>query len=231
MNLEEYYQDYWQKRLSQNDSLGPIRDFIPDFLKRFSQYGSILNQVPAGSKLLDLGCGQGKVSALFLRFKGCRVTGLDISQNAVAEAKEKGINATRFDLNSDALPFDNNSFDCVTIIDVLEHVLNPIALLGEARRVLVPGGRLIVSVPNFARWDNRFRMLLGKPQDILHWRGYGDGVEHLHWFTKSKLIDFLQKAGFEKNRFVAVGLPFDFLFGLIGLSNLARILTSVSIKK
>ncbi len=231
MIFKEYYERYWEKRIkTRNRSLPSIRRVIPHFLVKYSQYGTILNQVPANSKLLDIGCGEGNISSLFLERKNCQVTGVDISEKALALAKKRGINTKRWDLNKIPLPFKEKSFETITMIDVLEHAINPLALLREARRLLIPGGRLIVSLPNFARWDNRIRMLLGRPKDILHWEGYDDGLEHLHWFTQKKLAHFLKEAGFKRDRFVPTGLPFGFLFGLFRMPSLARILTVVSKK-
>ena len=86
-------------------------------------------------------------------------------------------------------------------------------------------GSLIILVPNFARVANRLRMLfMGNPVDILHWGGYGDGMEHLHWFTKPKLEFFLKNIGFKTVIFHPVGLPYDFVFGLFGLHNWSRLL-------
>lgn len=231
MNFKEYYEKYWEKRIkTRSRSLPPIRRIIPRFLIKYSQYGTILNQVPANSKLLDIGCGEGNVSALFLIRKNCQVTGIDISEEALRLAKKRGINTKRWDLNEVPLPFRDKSFEAITMIDILEHVIDPRALLSEAKRLLIPSGRLIVSLPNFARWDNRIRMILGRPRDILHWEGYDDGLEHLHWFTKKKLIHFLKEIGFKRNRFVPTGLPFGFFFGLFKTPGLARILTVVSQK-
>lgn len=179
------------------------------------------------SEVLDLGCGAGNVSALY-REKGCRVVGLDISENAIELAKKQGIEAREWDLNKMPLPFREESFDVVILSDVLEHIVAPISLLKEIKRILKRGGKLIISVPNFARLGNRLRMLAGSPRDILHWGGYGDGVEHLHWFTIPKLRYFLKGAKFRNIHLYPVGLPFDFLFGKLRLYSLSRFILVVA---
>jgi len=231
MKFKEYYEKYWNKRIEEEtNSIPAIRSSIPNFLVKYSQYGTILNQVPENSSLLDIGCGQGKVASLFLK-KNCKVTGIDVSVKALAIAVKTGINTKSWDLNDLPLPFDDESFEVITISDVLEHVIDPVALLKDARRLLTSGGKLIISVPNFARWDNRFRMLAGCPKDILHWKDYGDGLEHLHWFTKPKLTSYLQLSGFGSREFIPTGLPFGFIFGKAKMHGLARILTIVSYKE
>ncbi|MCL4382308.1 class I SAM-dependent methyltransferase, partial [Patescibacteria group bacterium] len=145
-------------------------------------------------------------------------------------SRKNGIKVKQWDLNQVPLPFEEASFNVLTLIDVLEHVIDPLALLKEAHRLLAPGGRLIISLPNFARIGNRLRMFIGDPRDILHWEGYGDEIEHLHWFTLPKLRYFLKKANFKKISAQPVGLPFGFIFGLLRLYGLSKILLVVVVK-
>ncbi|MDT8445858.1 MAG: class I SAM-dependent methyltransferase [bacterium] len=224
-DLREYYQDYWKKRLeSDKDRLPPIREGLPASLIPFSQYGSVLSRIPEGAKMVDFGCGDGHVASLYKAVKNCDLSGLEMSSQAAELACQKGIKAQQWDLNQTPYPLEDASFEVVSAVDVIEHLINPFSLLREAFRVLQPGGKLVIQVPNFARLDNRWRMLFqGDPLDILHWGGYGDGIEHLHWFTKPKLGKFMVEAGFEKVSFKPVGIP-SFLFGMVGLHNLSRLL-------
>jgi len=226
MKTKNYYEKYWQKR--KKETKEPIRSIIPSFLRQFSQYGAIANQIPSGSKILDLGCGDGNVSQLFLE-KG-KVVGIDISKEALKKAERRGIKTKLHDLNRLPLPFGDKSFDVVVLTDTLEHLFDPLGVLKEVFRILTVGGRVIITVPNFARLGNRLRMLWGDPIDILHWEKYGDGKEHFHWFTKGKIEHFLKLTGFKKIKFVPTGLPFGFIFGQIGLPGLAKMLTVVGKK-
>lgn len=221
MEFKNYYQQYWQKRKAGQNQ--PIDPRIPSFLRKYSQYGAILNQIKDNSRILDIGCGDGNVSQLYLS-KG-KVLGLDISEKALEIAKKRGLATKFWDLNQLPLPFNKESFEAVILTDVLEHVLDPLALLKEALRLLTKNGQLLVTVPNFARWQNRCRMLWGDPIDILHFEKYGDELEHLHWFTTGKLKHLLKEAGFKKIKFVSTGLPAGFLFGLFGYPGLAKMLT------
>lgn len=224
--MKEYYESYWKKRLDSEDvGLSPIRQGIPRFLIKYSQYGSCLNLLLGGAKILDVGCGEGNVSELYIKKKNNIVFGIEISETAGILAKERGVKVIKWDLNDTPYPFESGTFEVVTITDVLEHVINPINLLTEARRILRPEGKIIVQVPNFSRLGNRIRMLFaGDPRDKLHWGGYGDGMEHLHWFTQPKLREFLVQTGFSDIIFHAVGLPFGFIFGLLRCHNLAELL-------
>lgn len=175
--------------------------------------------------MLDIGCGEGNVSELYINKKNNIVFGLEVSETAAVLSVKKGVKVIRWDINDIPFPFKDKGFEAVTMTDVLEHVINPISLLQEAKRILKPDGKLVVLVPNFAYFRNRVRMLLTcVPRDKLHWEGYGDGMEHLHWFTKPKLKEFLLQTGFLNIKFYPIGLPFGFIFGLLGCHNMAELL-------
>jgi ubiquinone/menaquinone biosynthesis C-methylase UbiE len=100
-------------------------------------------------RVLDVGCGAGYGTAE-LALTAREVTGLDVSAEAVAYAHEHyGRENVRFEVGSaTALPFEDASFDLVVAFEVIEHLENWAELLTEARRVLAPGGQLVVSTPN-----------------------------------------------------------------------------------
>lgn len=221
IKLANYYQKYWEKRKENVGS--PIASIVPIFLHRYTQYGAIAFQIRKDSRILDIGCGDGNVSQLYLP-KG-KVTGLDISPLALKLAAQKGIKTVLHDLNILPLPFSANSFDVIILTDVLEHVLDPLGLLKDLNRILSPRGQVIITVPNFARLENRIRMIWGDPIDILHWEKYGDELEHLHWFTTGKIIHLLKIAGFRNIRFIPTGLPTGFIYGLLRLPGLAKMLS------
>lgn len=223
--LNGYYESYWKKR--KKNAIFPIRPGIPFFLRKYSSYGAILDNILPG-KTLDMGCGDGNVSKLYLSKSA--VYGIDISKSALKYAKNNGIKAKYCDLNNNKIPFPSGFFDNVIMTDVIEHLIDPLGLLIEAKRVLKKGGKLIITVPNFARLNNRLRMIKGDPTDLLHWEKFGDELEHLHWFTKPKLQYIAGKIGLKVDRFVPTGLPFSFIFGLLGLPGLGRNLTVVLVK-
>jgi malonyl-CoA O-methyltransferase len=101
----------------------------------------------SGLKVLDLGCGTGR-HALWLAAAGGRVTAVDFSEGMLAEARRKpGAESVRFlvhDLHQ-PLPFEAKAFDRIVSGLVLEHLSDLRAVFAEARRVLEPGGRAVVS--------------------------------------------------------------------------------------
>jgi len=109
--------------------LGQLHDkFV--FERRINILASrIAELLPKGSNVLDIGCGDGQIDQLIMQKK----TGLSISGTDVLVRQKTHIPVTPFDGNR--LPFDDNSFDAVTFVDVLHHTGDPRILLREARRV------------------------------------------------------------------------------------------------
>jgi SAM-dependent methyltransferase len=118
--------------------------------------------VGTGGQVLDLGCRFGALTRAYL--DGNEVVGVDVDREALAEARSLGIDTVWADV-ADALPFDEESFDVVVLGELLEHLPLPRRTVGEARRVLRRGGRLVGSVPNAYRLKARLRFLLGAAPD------------------------------------------------------------------
>ena len=115
-----------------------------------------------GEHFLDVGCGDGSFSLLLKdALKAKEVIGIEISPKAIDVLKEKGIKAYQLDIDEQAFPFTNDSFDVVYCGEIIEHLFNPDHLLDEAYRILKPGGKCMITTPNLAGWSNRLSLLLG----------------------------------------------------------------------
>ena len=119
----------------------------------------IAGLVPAGSRVLDLGCGDGELLAHLVREKGCSGYGIEIDDAKLRAALARGIDVLQFNLDEGLTVFDDASFDVVLQLDTLQHLRNAEQMLLETARV----GRLgIVSFPNFAHWPNRLSVARGR---------------------------------------------------------------------
>jgi|Deesub1362A_J573_1020465.scaffolds.fasta_scaffold02590_7 methionine biosynthesis protein MetW len=138
-------------------------------------------------RILDLGCGTGLNSTALCR-QGHRVVGVDISREAMVQYCRRGFTGLVMDLEQ-GLAFTSQSFDLVFCSEVLEHLVSPGDLLREVFRVLRPGGRLVLSVPNSAFWIYRLAALAGRTlSEVQH-------PMHLRFFSLRGLVGLLRQAG------------------------------------
>ncbi len=147
-----------------------------------------------GKSVLDVGCARGNLGRL-LKSKGAScVTGTDISDNALLEAKKVLDETYSFDLEEE-WPADlkAKNFDLIVMAEVLEHVFDPVKVLKKARGLLKEGGFVIITTPNFMTWTNRIKFIFGdfRYQD----QGMFD-FGHIRWFTYSYLKGVLADSGF-----------------------------------
>jgi len=119
----------------------------------------IAGLVPAGSSVLDLGCGTGELLAHLIRHKGCRGYGIELADANVLACERRGVNVIQLNLEEGLAMFGDASFDVVLQLDTMQHLRNTEKMLRETARV----GRIgIVSFPNFAHWPNRLRVATGR---------------------------------------------------------------------
>ena len=120
---------------------------------------SIARLVPVGSRVLDLGCGDGALLAHLQQTRGCSGYGIEIADANVLACVRRGVNVIQLNLDEGLALFDDASFDVVLQIDTLQHLRNAEVMLRETVRV----GRIgIVAFPNFAHWPNRLSVLKGR---------------------------------------------------------------------
>jgi methionine biosynthesis protein MetW len=120
---------------------------------------AIARLVPAGARVLDLGCGDGGLLAYLRDERGCTGYGIEIDDANVLACVRKGVNVIQLNLDEGLATFDDASFDVVLQIDTLQHLRNAEVMLRETARV----GRIgIVAFPNFGHWPNRLSVLGGR---------------------------------------------------------------------
>lgn len=141
-------------------------------------------RVRPGGRLLEVGCGTGELLD-GARGLGWTVTGVDFDPAAVAVARRRGLDVREGDLAAQRFP--DGAFDAVAMFHVFEHVPDPPALLAECRRILAPGGRLVVATPNPR---SRGRRRFGEA-----WMGL-DPPRHLHLYPPGVLRREAERAGF-----------------------------------
>lgn len=138
-------------------------------------------QLPAGARILDAGCGSGR-NMVDLARRGT-VTGVELSDTSVSLARARDVGEVVAGSLLE-MPFADDSFDLAVTLDVIEHLDDDLAALGELRRVVVPGGWLLVTVPAY-QWL---------------WSGH-DVINHHHRrYTRRSLRVVAEKAGWRQVR-------------------------------
>ena len=120
---------------------------------------TIARLVPMGSRVLDLGCGDGAMLAYLKEVRRCTGYGIEIDDANVLACAQRGVNVIQLNLDEGLSLFDDATFDVVLQIDTLQHLRNAEVMLRETVRV----GRIgVLAFPNFAHWPNRLSVLRGR---------------------------------------------------------------------
>jgi methionine biosynthesis protein MetW len=176
VDFEAFYDAYWQQ---QGDQFDRRRQSL---LTRYIQ---------TGDRVLQVDCGPGVLAARMIEL-GAQVIGVDLSAEAVRRAQARGVSASQVNLDRQPLPFAGASFDIVVSDSQIEHRVDYERYLDECARVLRPGGRLVLCVPNTAHWRVRWWLLRGHFPYVEHtptdWL-------HLRFFTLPDLRRLLQARG------------------------------------
>lgn len=142
--------------------------------------------VPTTRKVLDVGCGRGVLLQEFRR-RGWEIQGTELSEQAASYARQTL--KIPVEIGSlETIHFPANHFDAIVLWHVLEHVIDPRALLAQINRILKPGGVLLVSVPNFASFEARVCKDKWFHLDV---------PRHITHFSDATLQEVLTEKGFE----------------------------------
>jgi methionine biosynthesis protein MetW len=167
--IQKFQNKGWEKQCPAGFSKKTVLDLIND------------------DSILDIGCGDGLLlKEISRKNPAAKLTGLDISPRAIEIARSRGLECRLFDITQ-RLPFDDNSFDAVLLLDILEHLFEPEEVLKEACRVTRK--HIYISVPNFISLPARLQMLFGHvPENNSPRKG------HVYWMTYGVLKQLINRA-------------------------------------
>jgi len=161
---------------------------------RFDRNRLFVEEARKYANVLELGCSNGFLSKLIVA-GGARVVGVEIDQEAAAQARKFCEQVLTLDLNRPGWTknFDRR-FDLATYGDVLEHLLDPVATLAETKDILNSGGRVLICLPNIAHWTVRAKLALG----IFEYQSTGLlDYTHLRLFTVRSARQMIQESGYK----------------------------------
>lgn len=190
--LDIYDEGYWK---SQNPKVRGYADYASEsalYLKTFKKRMALVQRwVPPGGRVLDVGCAAGYFLRV-MRERGHDVHGVELSEaiakEAVAALGEDRVHIGTLDDAVEAMNYEPQSFDLVTLWDVIEHVPDPQSVLRRIRELLKPGARLLLETQNVG---SRWARMLGR-----RWHHYKHH-EHLFHFTPATIERLLVDCGFE----------------------------------
>lgn len=173
----------------------PIEKYKTDLIieSRIAYRQAILSllEPDPNARLLDIGCGTGKLTRMFIQRLGCKVaTGVDTESAEYSQLK-----VDRYDLN-EGLPYTSDSFDVIVASHVLEHLWHTDIFMRDLRRVLKPSGYAVISTPNLASWHNAFYLIAGRQpetstisDEMYPWK---ERPGHRRVFTATELLKFCE---------------------------------------
>ena len=138
-------------------------------LKTRKDYQAIMNLIEPGSKVLDLGCGDGDLLSLLMKQNSCRCHGIEINEKAIFKCMERGVTVSQGDIDSGLQDYSDKRFDYVILIESLQEVLNPERVILEALRV---GKKAIVGIPNFCTISARIQVFFLGQVPVTKWLPY-----------------------------------------------------------
>ena len=158
---------------------------------------------PNAEVVLDVGCGLGYLGAALKRRGVGRVVGVELNPTAAREAESRIDEVLCLDVEKTSLPFPGQTFDCLIYGDILEHLIDPWAVVRDHRRLLKPDGFMLLSIPNVAYWRVLLDLLRGR------WDYAPSGTldaTHLRFFTLRSIGALCRGAGLEASK-VHTSLP------------------------
>jgi 2-polyprenyl-3-methyl-5-hydroxy-6-metoxy-1,4-benzoquinol methylase len=158
-----------------------------------STHNLVVDLVPEGASVLEVGCATGYMSNVLVGRGGCRVTGIELDPTAAAEASaycDRVVvgNIETLDLEEH---LGDERFDAVLFADVLEHLSDPAEVLRRVRPFIAEGGAVVASIPNIAHISVRLALLGGE----FRYRELGllDDT-HLRFFTRESIVDLFESS-------------------------------------
>ncbi len=173
--------------------------------KRRLDYALIDALIPSGSRVLDLGCGDGQLLAELAASKGCQGRGIEINDRAVLSCIQRGVAVYHGDMLEGMAYYRDDSFDVVVLSQTLQQASDPVRVIGEMLRV---GKTAIISFPNFGYWQVRLQLLLrGRMplNDLLPYQWYN--TPNVHLCTVTACRELCEAQGLKRVREILLGPP------------------------
>lgn len=162
----------------------------------------VADLVEPGSRVLDVGCGDGALLQLLAAHRGCDARGIELSPQGVRESVARGLAVIQGDADTDLDAYPDDAFDYVVLSQTLQATREPRRVLGQLLRI---GHKAIVSFPNFGHWSHRMQILLeGRMpvNDSLPYTWYD--TPNIHFCTIRDFVELVDEMGAKVEKAVAL---------------------------
>ena len=163
------------------------------YIDTYTSRCKMFRQIPDGSKVLEIGCADGRLANILTIKKKCRVYCVEKDRAMAAIGKSKCEEMLNIDIENKELPYEAGDFDCIVLGNVLEHMREPAKILAGIKKYLSEDGFLIYSVPNIVNWHSRLTILSGKFEYAES--GVFDKT-HLRFYNLNSAKQLAQDAGY-----------------------------------
>lgn len=160
----------------------------------------IADLIEPGSRVLDVGCGDGELLSWLVENRDADGRGIELSQSGVNQCVMKGLFVVQGDADNDLSEYPDDSFDYVILSKTLQAVYRPREVLVQLLRI---GRRAVVTIPNFGQWKVRMSLLMGGRMPVtksLEKTWYN--TDNIHFCTILDLFDLAEGEGFRVAEFV-----------------------------
>jgi ubiquinone/menaquinone biosynthesis C-methylase UbiE len=205
LDFRQQYEAYGETTIRKDEGINALRR-------------TMVSHLVLGERCLEIGCAEGYMTAELLD-RVPQLVAADIAMSYLRRAQRRGSGVSLVCLDAAALPFQNDAFDCLVIVEVLEHTPAPYRVIEELHRILTDDGRLILSVPNQMTPRNIAMHFLGRYEQLLT-----DRSAHVAAFDYGFLLKLLNMVGFEVQALYTPVVHVPKLMGLLRILRLESVL-------
>lgn len=177
--------------------------------------------VPSSARrILDVGCGTGLFASRLKKKLSAEVWGIELEPEAAALASPRLDRVLAGDVLNLFGKLPKGAFDCIVLNDILEHLVEPEALLVGLRSKLAADGRLVASIPNVRYFPNLWELVIRG-----RWEYSDEGIldrTHLRFFTRRSMVKLFERCGYRLQSMTGIHATCSWKFRLVNILTLGR---------
>ncbi|WP_062112969.1 methionine biosynthesis protein MetW [Aureimonas sp. AU40] len=188
--------------MSATDAPVPTTAEVAQTPERRDDLALIADLVAEGSRVIDIGCGDGSLMSLLESRRGVDARGIELSQPGVNECVRRGLSVIQGDADRDLVHYPDGAFDYAILSQTIQATENPKLVLAELLRI---GRRVVVSFPNFGHWSVRFSLFFKGRMPVTRNLSYAwYDTPNIHFCTIRDFVELTREVGAEVESAIAL---------------------------